>query len=156
MQGGKYAAKAILATIQGKPRKPFHYVDKGSLATIGRHAAVGEIGKLHLSGFLAWVAWSLIHVFFLINFRSRVLVMLEWGWLYLFHDRGSRLITGPVGDLMEQHGHSEPGSPRGDTPVPAAHRAGSSPSPPAATPRSIPCDPRARRRALATSFEATR
>ena len=102
MQGGKYAAKAILATLKGKPRKPFRYVDKGSLATIGRAAAVGEIGRLHLSGFVAWVAWSLIHVFFLIGFRNRVLVMLEWGWLYLFHDRGSRLITGPVDDLLER------------------------------------------------------
>ena len=103
MQGGKYAAKAILATLARKPRKPFRYDDKGSLATIGRHAAVAEIGKLHLSGFVAWVAWSLIHVYFLISFRSRVLVMLEWGWLYLFHDRGSRLITGPVDDLLERH-----------------------------------------------------
>ena len=104
MQGGKYAAKTILAGLKGKPRAPFRYLDKGSLATIGRHAAVGEIGKLHLSGFLAWVAWSLIHVVFLIGFRSRVLVMLEWAWLYFFHDRGSRLITGPVDDLLEHQG----------------------------------------------------
>jgi NADH dehydrogenase len=104
MQGGRYAAKTILATLKGKPRRPFRYADKGSLATIGRAAAVGEVGKFHLSGFVAWVAWSLIHVFFLINFRSRLLVMLEWGWLYFFHDRGSRLITGPVNDLLETHG----------------------------------------------------
>ena len=110
MQGGKYAAKAILATLAGRRRKPFRYVDKGSLATIGRAAAVGEIGKLHLSGFVAWAAWCLIHVFFLIDFRSRVLVMLEWGWLYLFHDRGSRLITGPVEDILERN--PEPGRPR--------------------------------------------
>ena len=103
MQGGRYAAKAIMATIHHKPRQPFRYVDKGSLATIGRAAAVGEIGKLHLSGFVAWAAWCLIHVLFLIGFRNRVLVMLEWGWLYLFHDRGSRLITGPIDDLLEQH-----------------------------------------------------
>ena len=101
MQGGKYAAKAILATLAGKPRQPFRYNDKGSLATIGRAAAIGQIGKIHLSGFIAWVAWSMIHVFFLIGFRNRILVMLEWGWLYLFHDRGSRLITGPIEDLME-------------------------------------------------------
>jgi NADH:quinone reductase (non-electrogenic) len=103
MQGGRYAAKAILASLAHKPRKPFRYVDKGSLATIGRAAAVAEIGKWHLSGFLAWAAWCLIHVVFLIGFRNRVLVMMEWGWLYLFHDRGSRLITGPVVDLLEQH-----------------------------------------------------
>jgi NADH:ubiquinone reductase (H+-translocating) len=104
MQGGKYAAKAIIARLAGKPVEPFHYVDKGSLATIGRAAAVGQVGKLHLSGFVAWAAWCLIHVIFLIGFRNRALVMLEWGWLYLFHDRGSRLITGPVVDLLEEHG----------------------------------------------------
>jgi NADH:ubiquinone reductase (H+-translocating) len=103
MQEGRYAAKAIIATLSHKPRAPFHYVDKGSLATIGRAAAVGEIGKLHLSGFIAWAAWCLIHIVFLIGFRNRVLLMLEWGWLYLFHDRGSRLITGPVDDLLEHH-----------------------------------------------------
>jgi NADH dehydrogenase len=103
MQGGKHAAKVILATLKGKPRPPFRYLDKGSLATIGRNSAVAEIGKAHLSGIVAWLAWSLIHVFFLIGFRNRTLVMLEWGWLYLFHDRGSRLITGPVEDLLEAH-----------------------------------------------------
>jgi NADH:ubiquinone reductase (H+-translocating) len=102
MQSGKYAAKTILATLSGKARPPFRYFDKGSLATIGRAAAVGQIGKLHLSGFIAWAAWGFIHVLFLIGFRSRVLVMLEWGWLYMFHDRGSRLITGPVKDLLEK------------------------------------------------------
>lgn len=103
-QGGKYAARSILATLAGKPRKPFRYVDKGSLATIGRAKAVGQVGKLHLSGFIAWAVWSLVHVFFLIGFRNRALVMLEWGWLYLFHDRGSRLITGPADDLVERNG----------------------------------------------------
>ncbi len=102
MQEGKYAAKTILARLAHKPTKPFRYLDKGSLATIGRAAAIGEIGKLHLSGFIAWAAWCFIHVFFLIGFRNRILVMLEWGWLYLFHDRGSRLITGPVDDLLEK------------------------------------------------------
>jgi NADH dehydrogenase len=111
MQGGRYAAKAILATLNGKPRAPFHYVDKGSLATIGRAAAVGEVGKLRLSGFVAWAAWCLIHIFFLIGFRHRVLVMLEWGWLYLFHDRGSRLITGPIDDLLEEHDRPSRGRP---------------------------------------------
>lgn len=101
MQGGKYAANAILATLSGKHRPPFRYFDKGSLATIGRAAAIAQIGKLRLSGFIAWAAWCFIHVLFLIGFRNRVLVMLEWGWLYLFHDRGSRLITGPVENLLE-------------------------------------------------------
>ncbi len=103
MQGGRHAARCILRAIRGKPRPAFHYVDKGSLATIGRAKAVAEIGRIHLSGFVAWLMWCLVHVFFLIGFRNRVLVMLEWGWLYLFHDRGSRLITGPVDDLLERH-----------------------------------------------------
>jgi len=116
MQGGKYAAAAILATIEGRPRKPFRYVDKGSLATIGRAKAVAEIGKLHLSGFPAWLVWCLVHVFFLIGFRNRVLLMLEWGWLYLFHDRGSRLITGPVVDLLEHSpGHHHATAAAGQT-----------------------------------------
>jgi NADH dehydrogenase len=106
MQGGKYAAKTILARLAHKPTQPFHYLDKGSLATIGRAAAIGQVGKLHLSGFVAWAAWCLIHIFFLIGFRNRILVMLEWGGLYLFHDRGSRLITGPVEDLLEKHPES--------------------------------------------------
>jgi NADH dehydrogenase len=106
MQSGKYAAKAILARLAHKPTQPFHYLDKGSLATIGRASAIAQIGKLHLSGFVAWAAWCLIHIFFLIGFRNRVLVMLEWVSLYLFHDRGSRLITGPVEDLLEKHPES--------------------------------------------------
>jgi NADH:ubiquinone reductase (H+-translocating) len=111
MQAGRYAAKTILARLAHKPTKPFRYVDKGSLATIGRAAAIGQVGKLHLSGFSAWAAWCLIHIFFLIGFRSRMLVMVEWGWLYLSHDRGSRLITGPVEDLLEKHPESSRGRP---------------------------------------------
>ncbi len=102
MQGGQYAAKAILDTLKGKPRKPFRYWDKGILATIGRAKAVGMVGKWHPTGFIAWVMWCLIHVFFLIGFRNRLLVMFEWALLYMFHDRGSRLITGPIHDLMEK------------------------------------------------------
>jgi NADH dehydrogenase len=102
MQGGRHAARAILARIKGKEPKPFHYNDKGMLATIGRARAVGYIGKVELTGFIAWLAWSLIHVVFLIGFRNQVLVMMEWGWLYAFHDRGARLITGPVDDLLEK------------------------------------------------------
>ena len=88
MQGGQYAAKAILATLKGKARKPFRYWDKGILATIGRAKAVGMVGKWHPTGFIAWAMWCLIHVFFLIGFRNRLLVMFEWALLYVFHDRG--------------------------------------------------------------------
>jgi NADH dehydrogenase len=94
IQEGRYVARAISRTLQGKPREPFHYWDKGSLATIGRAAAVGEIGKLHISGFIAWLAWLFVHIYFLIGFRNRLLVMIQWAWSYLTYERGARLITG--------------------------------------------------------------
>ncbi len=102
MQAGTYAARTILDTIKGKARKPFRYRDKGILATIGRAKAVGMVGKWHPTGFIAWALWCGIHIFFLIGFRNRFLVMFEWGMLYFFHDRGSRLITGPIKDLLER------------------------------------------------------
>jgi len=99
---GRYVAKVIRREIQlGKtssgavaPRQPFHYWDKGSLATIGRAAAVAQFGKIHISGFLAWLAWLFIHIFFLIGFQNRVLVLIQWAWSYLTYERGARLITG--------------------------------------------------------------
>ena len=109
MQQGRWVARQIEADMAGKPRKPFHYVDKGSLATIGRAAAVADFGKVHISGFLAWLAWLFIHIFFLIGFRNRILVMIQWAWSYFTYDRSARLITGntstqlaPVAD-SEQH-----------------------------------------------------
>jgi len=89
MQAGKLAAKNILKRIKGQPTTPFDYWDKGSFATIGRAKGIGEM-------------WSLIHIFFLIGFRSRLLVMFEWVVLYLFHNRGSRLITGPFEDVLSK------------------------------------------------------
>ncbi len=94
IQSGKHAGKNIRRALSGKAREPFRYLDKGSLATIGRAAAVAELGKLKLSGFLAWLAWILIHIFFLIGYRNRVLVLFEWAWSYITYDRGARLITG--------------------------------------------------------------
>lgn len=94
---GRYVAKLIRYEIGHPvptPRKPFHYYDKGSLATIGRAAAVAEFGKIHISGFLAWLAWLFIHIFFLIGFQNRVLVMIQWAWSYFTYERGARLITG--------------------------------------------------------------
>lgn len=76
------------------PRAPFHYWDKGSLATIGRAAAVAQFGRIHISGFMAWLAWLFIHIFFLIGFQNRVLVMIQWAWSYFTYERGARLITG--------------------------------------------------------------
>lgn len=94
MQEGKATAQNILAELRGEPRKNFRYFNKGNLATIGRAAAVAEFGKIHISGFLAWVAWLSIHIFFLIGFRNRIMVLVQWAWSYFTHERGARLITG--------------------------------------------------------------
>ncbi len=94
MQQGKCVARQIAADLAGKPRERFHYVDKGSLATIGRAAAIAQFGKVHISGFIAWLSWLFIHILFLIGFRNRILVMIQWAWSYLTFERGARLITG--------------------------------------------------------------
>ncbi len=75
-------------------RPKFHYWDKGSLATIGRSAAVAEFGRIHISGFIAWLSWLFVHIFFLIGFRNRLLVFIQWAWSYVTYERGARLITG--------------------------------------------------------------
>jgi len=105
-QMGRHAARNILRAVRGLPHAPFRYRDAGSLATIGRAAAVAEFGRLKLSGFIAWLAWLLVHIYFLIGFRNRLLVMLQWAWLYLRHDSGARLITGEVGPVS---GRAPPG-----------------------------------------------
>ncbi len=94
MQQGRWVARQIAADLAGNPRQPFHYVDKGSLATIGRAAAIAQFGKIHISGLLAWMSWLFIHIFFLIGFRNRIIVMIQWAWSYVTYDRGARLITG--------------------------------------------------------------
>jgi NADH dehydrogenase len=92
MQMGRHAATNVLRALRGEPRRPFRYVDKGSLATIGRKAGVADLGRVHVSGLLAWLAWLLIHVFFLIGFRNRLVVMSDWAWAYFTHQRFARLI----------------------------------------------------------------
>jgi NADH:quinone reductase (non-electrogenic) len=94
MQMGRSVARNIRNDLDGRERKNFRYFDKGSMATIGRKAAIAELGKLHLSGFIAWVAWLTVHIFFLIGFRNRVAVILNWAWSYFTYQRGARLITG--------------------------------------------------------------
>ncbi|HTS09507.1 MAG TPA: NAD(P)/FAD-dependent oxidoreductase [Candidatus Eisenbacteria bacterium] len=101
IQQGKYVAKVIreeTESADGKrsksARKPFHYWDKGSLATIGRSAGIAQFGKIHISGFIAWLSWLFVHIFFLIGFRNRILVFIQWAWSYLTYERGARLITG--------------------------------------------------------------
>jgi NADH:ubiquinone reductase (H+-translocating) len=97
MQGGAYAARAIVARLQGAMElKPFHYFDKGDLAVIGRGRAVARIFGLHLSGLPAWLVWLFVHLMYLVQFQSRVLVFVQWGMEYLSFSRGARLITGQV------------------------------------------------------------
>jgi len=94
IQQGIAVARNIGGEILGRRRKPFRYRDKGALATIGRAAAVADFGRLRLSGLLAWLAWLIVHIFFLIGFRNRFLVLFGWAWSYLTFERGARLITG--------------------------------------------------------------
>lgn len=100
IQEGKFVAKLIRKEVANRAgslsfsRPAFHYWDKGSLATIGRAAAVADFGKIHISGFLAWLSWLFVHIFFLIGFRNRILVFIQWAWSYATYERGARLITG--------------------------------------------------------------
>ena len=94
MQEGVATAKNIGRALHGEPTKDFHYFDKGSLATIGRAAAVAQFGEIHISGFIAWLSWLFIHIFFLIGFRNRIIVLIQWAWSYFTYERGARLITG--------------------------------------------------------------
>ena len=94
MQEGNSVAVNIGHDLRGEPREAFHYVDRGSLATIGRAAAVAQFGKVHLAGFVAWLSWLFIHILFLIGFRNRLIVMIQWAWSYFTYERGARLITG--------------------------------------------------------------
>jgi NADH dehydrogenase len=95
IQMGQYAARTIRRDLQGKPREPFSYWDKGQLAVIGRGQAVAEIGRLRFGGFIAWLLWIFVHIFFLIGFRNRLIVLIEWAWAYATFQRGARLITEP-------------------------------------------------------------
>jgi len=95
IQQGRFIARNIDHDLKKKKREDFHYRDKGTLATIGRASAVADLGsKLHFSGFVAWVLWLFVHLMFLVGFRNRVLVFIEWAWAYLTYQRSARLITG--------------------------------------------------------------
>jgi NADH dehydrogenase len=110
---GRYVAKLIRRELElsgtSTDRKPFHYWDKGSLATIGRSAAIAQFGKIHISGFVAWLAWLFVHILFLIGFRNRVLVFIQWAWSYFTYERGARLITGSTS--LPGWSGSHPGNP---------------------------------------------
>ncbi len=94
IQEGQHTALNLERAVEGQPLRAFKYRDKGSLATIGRAAAVADFGRIRFGGFLAWMAWLVIHIFFLIGFRNRFLVVTQWAWAYLTYQRGARLITG--------------------------------------------------------------
>ena len=93
-QQGAHAAENILSALNGQPRLPFRYLDKGIMATVGRAVGIAQTGRLKLSGFLGWLAWLFIHILFLVGFRNRLLVMIQWTWAWFTYGRGARLITG--------------------------------------------------------------
>src|SRR6266481_3350636 len=96
IQGGKYAAKLIKARLAGRTLPPFKYFDKGDMAVIGRAAAVANVFGVHVSGFIAWCIWLFIHLIYIVEFQSRIIVLIQWGFLYLTFSRSARLITGEL------------------------------------------------------------
>ena len=94
MQQGRYAAKVVVGRLRSRETGPFHYRDKGNLATIGRAAAVADLKRLKLSGFLAWFVWLTVHLFYLVGFQNRVIVFFRWSVSFVTRGRGARLITG--------------------------------------------------------------
>ena len=109
IQQGRAAARNVLRAIRGEPRRPFRYWNRGNLATIGRAAGVGDLGWLHLSGFPAWLAWLVVHIYFLIGFENRLLVLIRWAWAYFTYQRGARLITGILPPQLRRGGPASAG-----------------------------------------------
>jgi NADH:ubiquinone reductase (H+-translocating) len=93
MQQGRYAASAVRARVQGRAAPPFRYRDKGNLATIGRASAVADVKGVRLSGFIAWITWLVVHLFYLVGFQNRLLVLIRWSFSFVTRGRGARLIT---------------------------------------------------------------
>jgi NADH dehydrogenase len=92
MQQGRYVARAIRRRLADRPAEPFRYRDKGNLATIGRSKAVADVKGVHISGVLAWITWLVVHLFYLIGFQNRVLVLTRWTISFVTRGRGARLI----------------------------------------------------------------
>jgi NADH dehydrogenase len=114
MQEGRAAARSIVHSLRGEPRRPFRYFDKGMLATIGRSRAVGVVGRVHFSGFVAWIVWAIVHIFYLIGFRNRMIVALQWSWSYFTDNHAARIITGlqhPLPSLQQRLQASDPSPP---------------------------------------------
>ncbi len=145
MQMGDFVGRQIARDARGLPRQRFHYLDKGSLATIGRAAAVADIWRFRLSGYLAWLVWVFVHILYLIGFRNRLIVMIQWAWAYATYQRGIRLITGSH-DVRLRRARGEPPaaplSPPDATPPPPAAPAAESDPGAAAPPGSPPPAPR--------------
>ena len=97
IQQGRAAAQNVRRRIAGEPTRSFRYHDRGNLAVLGRSAAIADLGRIHLSGFPAWLVWCFVHILYLIGFRNRFVVFFEWAWAYFSHQRGARLITDPLG-----------------------------------------------------------
>jgi NADH dehydrogenase len=95
MQQGRYTASVVRARLRTRDHRAFRYRDKGNLATIGRGAAVADIKGLKLSGHVAWIAWLVVHLWYLVGFQNRLLVMIRWTFSFVTHGRGARLIAGP-------------------------------------------------------------
>ena len=110
MQQGRYAAAAVRARLQGREHSAFRYRDKGNLATIGRAAAVADIKGVRLSGFLAWATWLVVHLFYLVGFQNRLLVLIRWSFSFATHGRGARLITGA--QTRDFHGRDDGAEPQ--------------------------------------------
>jgi NADH dehydrogenase len=108
MQQGKYAAKAIALRLKGKAAKPFWYFDKGNMAVIGRGRAVAEAMGIRLTGFFAWLAWAVVHIYFLIEFENKIVVFWHWVWNYITNKRGSRIISGSFNPSAEQTQNEAP------------------------------------------------
>ena len=111
MQQGRHVARTIRERLQGRSAGPFRYVDKGSMATIGRASAVAEVAGLRFGGYLAWLAWLFIHLLYIVQFGNRVLVLVQWAWSYLTWARSARLITAPAAEIPSplRAGTSPPG-----------------------------------------------
>ena len=103
MQQGRYVAKVVKARLDGHPSAPFHYRDKGNLATIGRGSAVADIKGLRLSGAVAWLTWLFVHLFYLVGFQNRILVFIRWSFSFITHGRGARLITSQATESPIDH-----------------------------------------------------
>jgi NADH dehydrogenase len=98
---GRHTARNLRRVLAGRPTLPFRYADRGQLATIGRSAAIAQIGRLRLTGLLAWLLWALVHIAWLIGFRNRLAVMFEWAWLYVTHQRSARVMLDEHGERKE-------------------------------------------------------